>query len=198
MRSLIHGFIPLSLLMIWHCMGAAPATAGDGPANGAGVSKGQQSRVSDKEIVRLLERMHSTDAKTHYAAAEALYKVDHLPDSLVDEVGRLLVSDHKATVRDAAAHLLAKSSSRKGLDYLRKGIRDSEEYVRITSAYSAGDFGKDGAVALPELLAEFDDSRNEAVTRYDYSILPIKYYLVEAIGRIGPAAKDALPRLVAL
>lgn len=164
-------------------------------------SDGLDAQDSDRQC---LEQLRDKDPHVRNAALDDLKKMKSLPDRFVDAVGNILLSDPETEVRISACRLLEKEQSPKALDYWKRALKADCLMVRANAARDIGIYGKNGASAVPDMLVSLDDERNmqmsglDSITTAHDILRPIRYYVVESLGQIGPSARVALPKLISI
>jgi HEAT repeat protein len=118
------------------------------------------------------------------AVGEELY--DDRPAS--DYISQL--ADKDLNVRRRAAYILGQmgSPAKQAIPELVKMLEDRQSEPRWYAIDALGYFGPDAAVAVPAMIKSLESKVNDAIVRRRGA---------RSLGRIGPAAKEAIPTLQA-
>jgi HEAT repeat protein len=141
--------------------------------------------VRSQEVLQALqERLQDADSQVRFHAAEALARLDSsgapMVEVLVEHLGKA-----DADRRLAAVAALARlgSAARASTGSLRQLLsRDPDWRVRAAAAKALGRI--EGPGAVPDLIEALADDEQE-----------VRNAAAEALGDIGPAAREALPKL---
>jgi HEAT repeat protein len=140
------------------------------------------------DVAELINALNSDQAQVRSNAAEQLSR--H-PDAAAAAVSLVRAAgDSDESVREWAIAALENElvPSPADLDALVELLGDRKDAVAYWAATLIGRLGADASVAVPPLRQALDPSRSSAV----------RERAVWALGRLGPAAKDATSELEAL
>ncbi len=141
---------------------------------------------AEKAVPQLIAALKDKDAKVRWAAVRALSEIGE-GKGIVEALGRAL-SDKDEAVRLEAAERLDEflGETRRAMAALIKATGDDNREVRAASIWALSVFigpGDTGAV-LPALRKRLGDE-------YDYA----RRLAAEAVGKLGPKAREAVPAL---
>ena len=151
------------------------------------------------EVDALIAQLTSDDARERWEACHALGKLGKGGEPAVEKIAALLAQDETASVRlfaaqalgDIAIHLQGNPGDHPKflVGVLTKALADTDPRVRLQTAQSLGNFGKNA------------DSASEALGRVATSDgdLKVRHTAIASLGTIGhhggPQSKKALPYL---
>jgi len=196
MRNVLSAFPWLAIVLIaWPSGVALAQVVGRGNAQTT-KSADPASNIPNTEGV--LRGLRDTDSQVRSKTLNDL-RSSPLPGPIVEAVGDLSVHDTCSANRLTAIHLLAKEYSPKRLEAVSRALEDKDAYVRANAAVVLGRWGHNAASAVPKLLSAFVHKGNETSVDVSYigDLVPVRYHVATAIGRIAPhGAKEAISELV--
>ncbi|HTU17965.1 MAG TPA: HEAT repeat domain-containing protein [Gemmataceae bacterium] len=140
----------------------------------------------------LLKAAHNDDVKVRKLAMRFLANVKNKPKRCLPVLLECL-TDKESEVRGEAIRNLEemRPEAKEVMSVLRGAIADSEPWVRYRALFMAGHYGAQAQPVVPALLKRLE--KPESLSRSS----PADEFvaLMDTLAAIGPAAKEALPRL---
>lgn len=148
-------------------------------------------------VIKFLEDTDNHESRVR--CLEVLRRQGKEAKASIPTVSRLITEDEDALIRwHAVATLDAVSQSqRESLVVLRKAIRDENSDVKAAAIRAIGNVGADAKVAVPDLIAllESEELRTMMISAHSGGWIPLRIDAAVSLGKIGPEASDALPKL---
>jgi HEAT repeat protein len=174
------------------------------------------TKVGEPPIVSALGGKLNADEELVLSTLEAIAALGNQAGSLADSVTQLAVQGN-AKYRVAALEALSALESRKERlsERLTHALEDSEWDVRRVATVGLGKLGAEGKQAVPKLiamLADESDAEMASTALREINSAPVeaipllieklgtedrrtRFYAVSFLGKIGPPAAEALPKL---
>jgi hypothetical protein len=109
-------------------------------------------------------------------------------------LSQILMQDDDQEIRAVAALALYKIGGQETVPALIVGMDDDFEWVRMNCALALTRAGASAEGAVPVLTAAVKKPENRSINPAFH--LSIRQQSIQALGKIGPAAKDAIPPLI--
>lgn len=137
--------------------------------------------------------LRDSNPDVRQAAALALSQVGPQASAAASAAARLL-SDEHLHVREAAALALREmgEGASVAVPELVLALEDSAPTVKMTAALALGEMGEAASSAVPKLIAGLEAYDQATLTNDQVQIIR---NIANALGQIGPSAKDAVPAL---
>lgn len=147
----------------------------------------------------LIEALRDKEPSVRQSAAEALGKLALQPRQVVPALVKKL-NDHDPFVRAYACLALGsfRGSAAKAIPALVRVLTDSDSTVRACAAQSLGKIGRKASAAAPELIKLIVDEDSYWSSDSGHLLVRVGEHAIEALGNMGPAAKEAIPSLIEL
>lgn len=149
------------------------------------------AKLAMPHLIRLLK------SENRYVPEAAAYLLSEAGPTAAPAVPALVevLGDRRASVREKAAFAIPRigQGRKEAIPALVKALDDEDPWVRLRAAEGLGVFGADAAPAVPGLIAMLD------AERFGDGSFPIWQHhdaAARTLGRIGPAAGDAVPVLI--
>ncbi|WP_439621411.1 HEAT repeat domain-containing protein [Gemmata sp.] len=189
-----------------------------GVATGAGQDK-KEPQYNNIKLSAWLEQLKSPDARTRYQAAKAIKEIGPDAKAAVPLLVPLLkTSTPEEREMVAFAVGAVGPAAKDAVPALTDLLKDQPSYVKYAAAVALGQIGPDAKAALPALtpLVEGRDDFNRIGAAYAnwqisgetktamfvllHTITAVDHHTrgvtINRLGRMGPAAKEAVPALV--
>lgn len=176
----------------------------------------RMGRAAEGAVSSLLVALKHDDADVRRHAAEALGAVGAWPERTVSALAEAL-RDDSPSVRAHAAYALGRFgvAAESAVPALAEVLRDPALQVRLAAVRALGELGSYAAAAVPALAAALRDEAGavtlaaaDALVQIGRPAVPALAEKLEdrelaplaatALGRIGPAAQEAVPALTKL
>jgi HEAT repeat protein len=112
----------------------------------------------------------------------------------IPALSQVLMQDDDEEIRAVAALALYKIGGKETVPALIVGMDDDFEWVRMNCALALTRAGASAEGAVPVLTAAIKKPENRFINPAFH--ISIRQQSIQALGRIGPAAKDAIPPLI--
>ncbi len=159
----------------------------------AAASLGELEAEATDAIEALVELFDDVDEGVRRAAVRSVGSIDGR--RMLEQMGRLLLSDESASVRATAAFALGITSTGNSVPFLVAALQDEDADVRSAAVRSLDGLGKLASESVPSLVKLLSDqSYRQQYISNDFSRnVPIRHDVLEALAAIGPAAAFAVP-----
>jgi HEAT repeat protein len=161
----------------------------------AAASLGELDVEATDAIEALVKLFDDVDERVRRAAVRSVGSIDGR--RMLDQIGRLLLSDESASVRATAAFALGITSTSNSVPFLVAALQDEDADVRSAAVRSLDRLGKLAGESVPSLVKLLSDqSYRQQYISNDLSFsVPIRHDVLEALAAIGPAAAITVPYL---
>jgi hypothetical protein len=148
--------------------------------------------ASPEVVPALVGELHKSEYETGYKAAQALSIISLTDSNVLPAIIARLESDAELPAVKNSLRVLngIGADARSAVPVLSRLLDTSDTFDLALSTLCA--IGPDAAPAVPALVARYDQWRT------DGSKFPQRKWIVITLGKIGPAAKEAIPTLEGL
>jgi HEAT repeat protein len=169
----------------------------------AGAAADALAKIGRPAVPALAEALHHGSEEVRMRAVDALREIGTEAASAAPDLNKLLAAEESYRVRWRAleVYAVAELDKKEVIALLSPLLRDREPKMRSHAAVLLGNLGPQAAAAVATLIDGLDDNRSTRSSRLDpnYGInRPVCCDVAEALGKIGDAARPALPKLSAM
>jgi HEAT repeat protein len=141
-----------------------------------------------------IDGLQDRDSTNRRKAVANLGAIGSEAKDAIPALSQILMQDDDQEIRAGAALALYKIGGKETIPALIVGLDDDFEWVRMNCALALARAGSSAEGAVPALKAAVEKPENRNVNPAFH--ISVRQQSIQALGKIGPAAKDAIPPLI--